>query len=351
MNTTNKTIKKIFPFISKNILPGANIIVGCSGGADSTALAILLFSYSIKKNIDIKLVYVNHNLRNIAYINNEKKYVKNLAKKLKLKYSSPEITKNEFKINHKSSVENTARILRFDKLANEAKKFNSKSIFLGHTSTDKAETILFNIIRGTGLKGLEGITKLTTKRINTRNYFIMRPLLEIERVTTEKICKENGLVPLHDETNDDLKYTRNKIRKKIIPLLKEINPKGIQSILNLGSAAKETNESYELLVKTWYAKLVSVDTLKNETIFKIKDINSFNQLTTKLKTEIIKNILNHISIPKQQITVKHIIKITELISLQGTKYYDLPNKVKFTKEYNMASFKYSGCKSYSNYSI
>ena len=60
--------------------------------------------------------------------------------------------------------------------------------------------------------------------------------------------------------------------------------------------------------------------------------------------KIIKNILNHISIPEKQITVKHIIKITELISLQGTKYYDLPNKVKFTKEYNMASFKYSGCK-------
>ena len=345
MNTTNSTLKSIIPFISENLHQDSNIIIGCSGGADSTALAILLSAYSTKTNINIKLVYVNHNLRDSEMINNEKTYVANLAKKYKFKYSSTEITKDEFKNNHKGSVENTARILRFNKLADEANQFNTKNIFLGHTSTDKAETILFNIIRGTGLKGLEGITKLTTKRINTRNYFIMRPLLEIERVTTEKICKENGLVPLHDETNDDLKYTRNKIRKKIFPLLKEINPKVIQSILNLGSAAKETNESYELLVKTWYAKLVSVDTLKNQTIFKIKDINSFNQLTTKLKTEIIKNILNHISIPKQQITVKHIIKITELISLQGTKYYDLPNKVKFTKEYNMASFKYSGCKS------
>ena len=345
MNTTNSTLKSIIPFISENLHQDSNIIIGCSGGADSTALAILLSAYSTKTNINIKLVYVNHNLRDSEMINNEKTYVANLAKKYKFKYSSTEITKDEFKNNHKGSVENTARILRFNKLADEANQFNTKNIFLGHTSTDKAETILFNIIRGTGLKGLEGITKLTTKRINTRNYFIMRPLLEIERVTTEKICKENGLVPLHDETNDDLKYTRNKIRKKIFPLLKEINPKVIQSILNLGSAAKETNESYELLVKTWYAKLVSVDTLKNQTIFKIKDINSFNQLTTKLKTEIIKNILNHISIPKQQITVKHITKITELISLQGTKYYDLPNKVKFTKEYNMASFKYSGCKS------
>ncbi len=228
-------------------------------------------------------------------------------------------------------------------MAYEAKKFNAKNIFLGHTSTDKAETILFNIIRGTGLKGLEGITKLTTKKINTRNYFIMRPLLEIERKITEKICKENGLIPLHDKTNDDLKYTRNKIRKTIFPLLKEINPKVIQSILNLGSAAKETNESYEILVKTWYSKLVSIDKSNSQTIFKIKDINAFNQLTTKLKKEIIKNILNHISIPEKQITVKHIIKITELISLQGTKYYDLPNKIKFAKEYNMASFKYSGC--------
>ena len=344
MNTTNKTLKKILPFISENIPSGANIIIGCSGGADSTALAILLFSYSIKKNINIKLVYVNHNLRDSYYINNEKEYVKNLAKKYKLKYSSTEITKNEFKSNHKSSVENTARILRFDKLSNEAKKFNTKNIFLGHTSTDKAETILFNIIRGTGLKGLEGITKLTTKRISKRNYFITRPLLGIERVTTEKICKENGLLPVYDKSNDDLKYTRNKIRKTIFPLLKEINPKVIQSILNLGSTAKQTNDSYELLVKTWYTKLVSIDKSNAQTIFKINDINAFNQLTTKLKTEIIKNILNHISIPIQQITVKHIIKITDLISLQGTKYYDLPNKVKFMKEYNIASFKYSNCK-------
>ena len=338
MNTTNTTLKLILPFLSENLPQDSNIVIGCSGGADSTALAILLSAYSTKTNINIKLVYVNHNLRDSEMINNEKTYVANLAKKYKFKYSSTEITKDEFKNNHKGSVENTARILRFNKLADEANQFNTKNIFLGHTATDKAETILFNIIRGTGLKGLEGIKKSTTKNINKNNYFIMRPLLDIERKTTEVICKENGLIPMNDKSNNDLKYTRNKIRKTIFPLLKEINPKVVQSILDLGSLAKDTNESYELLVDKWYAELISFKKLNNEQIFTIDDIDTFNKLPTKLKTELIKNILNHTSIPKKQITVKHIFKIAELISLQGTKYYNLPNKVTFSKEYNIASF-------------
>ncbi len=341
MNTTNSTFKSIIPFISGNIHQDSNIIIGCSGGADSTALAILLSLYSTKININIKLVYVNHNLRDSEMINDDKTYVANLAKKYKLKYNSTEITRDEFESNHNGSVENTARILRFNKLADEANKFNTKNIFLGHTATDKAETILFNIIRGTGLKGLEGIKKATTKIINNNNYFIIRPLLDIERKITEEICKENGLIPMNDKSNNDLKYTRNKIRKTIFPLLKEINPKVVQSIVDLGSLAKDTNESYELLVDKWYTELISFKKLNNDQIFTIKNIDTFKKLPTKLKTELIKNILNHTSIPKKQITVKHIFKIAELISLQGTKYYNLPNKVKFIKEYNIASFTFS----------
>ena len=88
MNTTNSTLKLIIPFISKNIPENSNIIIGCSGGADSTALAILLSAYSTKTNINIKLVYVNHNLRDSEMINNEKTYVANLAKKYKFKYKN-----------------------------------------------------------------------------------------------------------------------------------------------------------------------------------------------------------------------------------------------------------------------
>tara|TARA_B100000029_G_scaffold172020_1_gene168400 strand:+ start:8891 stop:9931 length:1041 start_codon:yes stop_codon:yes gene_type:complete len=341
MNTTHSTLKLIIPFISENVPENSNIIIGCSGGADSSALTILLATYSTKININIKLVYVNHNLRDIKQINNEKLYVKNLAKKYGLKFGSTEITKEEFKNNHNASVENTARILRFNKLADEAKQFSTKNIFLGHTATDKAETILFNIIRGTGLKGLEGINHFTTKNINKNSYFILRPLLDIERITTEQICIENGLAPMNDVSNNDLKYTRNKIRKEIFPLLTKINPKIVQSILDLGSLAKDTNESYELLIDKWYSELVSYKKINNEQTFKINNIDTFNKLPSKLKTEIIKNILTHTSIPKKQIRAKHIFKIIDLITLQGTKYYDLPNKVQFIKEYNIAFFKFS----------
>ena len=97
MNTTNTTLKLILPFLSENIPEDSNIIIGCSGGADSTALAILLSAYSTKTNINIKLVYVNHNLRDSEMINNEKTYVASLAKKYKFKYRRIKLAKDDFK--------------------------------------------------------------------------------------------------------------------------------------------------------------------------------------------------------------------------------------------------------------
>lgn len=334
MQVTNKTATQILPFINSWVDPKLNIIIGCSGGADSTALSILMSKISHDWESKIKLVYVNHNLRPINQISQEINFITKLANDLKLDYSISEISKNEFNNIHDSSVENTARILRYEKLAKEASKFNSNIILTGHTASDNAETILFNIIRGSGLNGLEGISNNIVKTIKSKNYKIIRPLLEIKRIQTENICKENNIKPMFDISNNDLKYTRNKIRKQILPSLEDINPKVTDALISLGKIAKRNNEGNKDLLDHLFKKIISYKGNKRT----ISDINTYKILPRSLRSEILRKILQINSSINIQISMKHIDKIDELMHSDGTKYYDLPNKIKFTKEYNIGCF-------------
>ena len=334
MQVTNKTATQILPFINSCVDPKLNIIIGCSGGADSTALSILMSKISHDWESKIKLVYVNHNLRPRNQISQEINFIIKLADDLKLDYSISEISKNEFNNIHDSSVENTARILRYEKLAKEASKFNSNIILTGHTSSDNSETILFNIIRGSGLNGLEGISNNIVKTIKSKNYKIIRPLLEIKRIQTENICKENNIKPMFDISNNDLKYTRNKIRKQILPSLEDINPKVTDALISLGKIAKRNNEGNKDLLDHLFKKIISYKGNKRT----ISDINTYKILPRSLRSEILRKILQINSSINIQISMKHIDKIDELMHSDGTKYYDLPNKIKFTKEYNIGCF-------------
>jgi tRNA(Ile)-lysidine synthase len=334
MQVTNKIVTQILPFINSCVDPKLNIIIGCSGGADSTALSILMSKISHDWESKIKLVYVNHNLRPRNQISQEINFIIKLADDLKLDYSISEISKNEFNNIHDSSVENTARILRYEKLAKEASKFNSNIILTGHTSSDNSETILFNIIRGSGLNGLEGISNNIVKTIKSKNYKIIRPLLEIKRIQTENICKENNIKPMFDISNNDLKYTRNKIRKQILPSLEDINPKVTDALISLGKIAKRNNEGNKDLLDHLFKKIISYKGNKRT----ISDINTYKILPRSLRSEILRKILQINSSINIQISMKHIDKIDELMHSDGTKYYDLPNKIKFTKEYNIGCF-------------
>jgi tRNA(Ile)-lysidine synthase len=333
MLITQKVSNEVLLFIKSNIKLGSNIILGCSGGADSTALAIVMSNVVSKYSLNIQLNYINHKLRDNKSILEEKKFVRQLAKKLNFSYSYSDISKSEFDRIHDSSLENTARILRYQKLSNNAQKFNSNIILLGHTANDSAETILFNIIRGSGLKGIEGIRKIISKKINDNQFKILRPVIDIKKDITEKICTENDTNPIFDKSNDDYKFTRNKIRKEIIPGLEAINPKVINALIKLGNIAKIKNSSEEGYVSYFYSNLVS----EHNNNYKIKDVIIFKVLPESIRKEIIKIIIeknsNHI-----QINNEHIYKIDELLCSEGNKYYDLPNNIKFAKEYNMANF-------------
>lgn len=195
----------------------AKIIVGFSGGADSVALLHVLCSLKEEYGWDITAVHVHHGLRG-ADADEDQSFAEEFCEKLDIpcivrKYD----VKAEAK-RRKLGEEETGRILRyaaFQEIAGEEGR-----IAVAHHQKDQAETILMRLCRGTGLTGLVGMSPVRGN--------ICRPLLCCSREEVEAYCKENSLTWREDVTNQEEKYTRNKLRLQVLPVLEEINPKAVE---------------------------------------------------------------------------------------------------------------------------
>ena len=206
------------------------IIVGVSGGPDSMCLLDLLYNLKdvIKADYNIEysivVAHVNHMIRKESIA--EKEYVENFCKNKNIAfYYKEENVKENAKKMHMSQ-EAYGRKIRYDFFEEVRNKLNAQKIAVAHNLDDNVETILLNIIRGCGLKGLTGMSY-------TNNY-IIRPLLDIEKkdILGYNICK--NLNPCFDKTNELEIYTRNKIRLNLLPMLKnEYNSNIMENIIRM----------------------------------------------------------------------------------------------------------------------
>jgi len=199
------------------ISPYDNILIGVSGGADSTYLLYLLSSLKDKLNLSLSICHFNHCLRKESC--NDAEFVKGLAGKFGLPF---------YLENWKDPVcsQKMARAARYDFFLRIAKGINANKIALGHNLDDNVETILFHIIRG------EGPYSIPEER-EMEGIKIIRPLLQLEKKEIEKYLLKNKIPFIIDKTNNEPIYTRNKIRLKLIPVLSEFNPRFKDALIKL----------------------------------------------------------------------------------------------------------------------
>ena len=205
-------------------------IVAFSGGYDSMCLLDVLCDLNYKPIA----IHLNHNWRG-KESDDEELNCKKFAKDKGIVFYCEKLPSN---IEH---TETAARDARYEFFKNCAEKFSSQVVFTAHNFDDNAETVLYRIIKGTGVKGLQGIKEC-------RDIFY-RPLLSVSRNDIEKYCKENKLRPNKDSSNEDTKYRRNLIRKKIMPMLETINPSVKKAINSLSDIAKSDNALIEKYAK------------------------------------------------------------------------------------------------------
>lgn len=220
---------------------GDTVIIGVSGGYDS--MGLLLCFLKLQEEIDIKLAvcHVNHMVRG-KEADEDEAFVRALAEERGLEFHAHRQDMAGFARTHKISEEDAGRKIRYGFFHEVARLYNASLIATGHNRPDQAETLIMNLIRGTGPRGLRGMDFKTGK--------IIRPILNISREEIEDFVDASGLGHRDDRTNFESDYRRNSIRNELIPLIEEkYNPNFQDSLYRLSLLVREDLDLIEDLIK------------------------------------------------------------------------------------------------------
>ena len=199
-----KMQQKVQNYIEKHKLltPYGLVIVGVSGGADSIALLNILVSLGY----DCVIAHCNFHLR-MAESDRDETFVRKMASDLKLPFYHIDFETSKYAAEHNISIEMAARDLRYVWFYELLDNLKAQAVAVAHHADDSIETMLMNLVRGTGLRGLTGISN--------RNEKVVRPLLCCSRIEVENYMKSNKLQHVEDSSNATLNYQRNKFRNQV----------------------------------------------------------------------------------------------------------------------------------------
>ena len=332
-------------------LPFANetFIVAVSGGADSVSLMLVLHELRMRKKFENRFVvaHFNHNMRG-ADSEKDADFVRGLTTKLNFEFVC-KIQNPESRIqNQKGNLEQNARNARYEFLVETARNLHAGYVLTAHTLNDQAETFLMNLIRGSGLEGLGGMKTLRSLKSEVRTpkskegfdvnenlqtatpnpeIRLARPLLSwAKREDTENFCLLNEIEFRNDAMNDDLKFNRVRIRKILLPMLKDFNPKIIETLAQTSEILRQSAE--QLSVGNKQSAVVSTEFEenqksgnKNQTLI-IKDLRDI--LPTVLRT-ILREWLENSRGNLRGLEMKHFEAIENLLySRKSGKVVELP---------------------------
>ena len=199
------------------------ILIAFSGGPDSVFLFYLLNYLKSEYNLELALMYVNHNLR--SDVDNDLNFVKDFSKKNDVKLYIESVDVNSRSKKMKKSIELAARELRYEALEKVFQKEGFTKIATGHNLDDNVETFIFRLLRGTSIRGLKGIPRVREN--------IIRPILQFEKKIIVNFLEELNQKFIIDYTNNEIDYTRNFIRNEVFPKFIQINPRFKDKINNL----------------------------------------------------------------------------------------------------------------------
>lgn len=292
------------------------IIIACSTGADS--MALLNLAIEAFENERLIVAHVNHNKRAQSEI--EEEYIRNFCHEKNIMCFIKKLPHYD-----KDNFQEWAREERYQFFKEIAENTSAKYLFTAHHADDNLETILMRLIKGSNLKGYAGISSISTYG----NLKVVRPLLGVSKKTLEEYLIMNNYKYFQDESNASDVYTRNRIRKYLVPFIKEENPNWINAVQiysdNLNNADILLKTSVNLFIKEHVM-------VKNNSI--MINLTAFLDLSSYMKEEVLFLLLK-----KEKLSLKCIKDIIKKIESPKNKIEDIINpKLLMVKEYNSIIF-------------
>ncbi len=216
--------------LEHKMLDGASgVLVGFSGGADSTALLHWLSGFCAGRPIRLVAMHINHGIRG-EEAERDERFCRSFCESRGIEFVSKKADVPALAARSGKSLEEEARNVRYGLFSEALRELGLDRIATAHNADDNLETVIFNLVRGTGAAGMAGIPPVRGN--------IIRPLLYCEKEELVAYCRENGLDFVTDSTNSDTSYTRNFIRHEILPRLRQINPAAAQNALRMCRAVR-----------------------------------------------------------------------------------------------------------------
>ena len=233
-----KILKKVIDFADEYGMfeKCGHVITGLSGGADSVCLFDILFRISKKYGFSMEAVHVHHGIRG-KEADADMNFCRQLCQKYGVSYFEKMYDVPQISKENKEGEEETGRRLRYELFNERAAEHGNARIAVAHHKNDRAETILFNIVRGTGIKGLHGILPVRDR--------IVRPLLCLTKAEILEYVRVCGLDFCEDCTNDNNDYSRNRLRNLVMPQLEIINSSAVENICALSEKSEELEQFIE----------------------------------------------------------------------------------------------------------
>jgi tRNA(Ile)-lysidine synthase len=316
-----KTIRKY-----EMLQPGDKVVVGVSGGADSTALLYALWEVRVDIPISLSVAHLDHGLRSEG--EKDAHFVRKLAGRLGVPFFPGKADVRSFQREKGLTTQEAAREVRYEFLQAIAQQNKATKIALGHTADDQAESMVIRILRGSGTRGLSGIPPV-------RNKIFIRPLIEIWREEVESFLKEKKVPFIQDPSNQAAQYLRNRVRHELLPILQRYNPRIRQVLVQMADLFRADEEFWQRHLEEKFSDLLR-SRRKDHWVL---DIPSLMTQPLPIRLRCFRYAIEKLQGHLRRVNLPHIMAIHHLVEgSDPNKVIRLPQGLTITRAYHALSF-------------